>query len=512
MSSRVQAVEPAPHEFGANLVFTEDDLRPFYAADAAVKAVDGGTTEQIRHGGERYEISLSYQESGLRPWASDEFRLETVREYRVNFERKDGVDECSGSFLIQPRWPDMESKGDSPNPSVPDIVGVNVRVQGSNLPMDEYVDILQAAAESVGIDSGYFAASKVHDYSNIFAFEQYVRVDRGKSERLVGQSGLLRQVFEHVESGRGKRELKEDNTETVGYYNHVKVDSSGAETLMQGHEYGKQIKVYHPKNPRDSPGNPLYHPKVGVSLQPNYNSGGSVPWDSRHELRGELDEILVNVLSWAGLSARAESGTYVSDAYFSADESERSLRLTENPLPAIKRKQEAVVVDGLTANADLNESDTEAMQLVADGGVNTVDELADESDYSKRTIYRVVDRLEGILQTNAGRVGFVSDFIADTVRTTLADAKDAISKDGKSGGSDAFEKWANALGVEVDESDARLELRLGRLPKRRDIENILKEGYRAWCKSGRDGRRFKWARAEFTKDGRLQIQQPIFRE
>ena len=509
-TDRITAVSPAPHEFGANLVFTSDELQPYFAFDSAVKEAGGGATGTISYDGQRYDVGLSYQQSGLKPWDNERFRLESVREFRISFEATDELGERSGSFLIQPRWPNMQSKGDRPNPSCPDIIGVNLKVQGSNLPLEDYLPIFRRAVESFDINSKYFADSKVHEYSNIFSFEYYIRLDREKSKSLVGQNGILRRMFEHVEAGDGQRELKEDNRQTLGYYNHVKIDSDGAGKLVSGHRYGKQIKAYHPKHVRDNPSDALYHPKVGVSLQTNYNADGSVSWDSRDELVTECDELLLNVLAWGGLSTRVNSDTYVSDEYFEATETERDIRLVENPLPDIKRKQDAVVVDGLTANPNLNESDTEAVEIIADGGQMTVDELADESDYSKRTIYRVIERLEDILQRDSGRIGFVSNYIADVVRTTLSDAKDALSKDGGSGsGSSAFQKWANAHGVEVSDSDdGRLLVRFGRVPG--DVNDVLRAGLRAWKQSGRNPRRFNFGKARWKTDGRMNYRVPIF--
>ena len=167
--------------------------------------------------------------------------------------------------------------------------------------------------------------------------------------------------------------------------------------MLAGHELGKKIKLYDPKHPPSNADNPLYHPKLGVSLKTNINANGSVPWRDRARLERECDELLLNILSWSGLSTRADPSVYISDAYFDATESTRSRRLIDDPTPAIKRKQETVVIDGLTANPDLNESDRDTLVAMTDGGTATPDDLADETGYSKRTVYRVIDRLEDIL-------------------------------------------------------------------------------------------------------------------
>lgn len=507
------AIEPAPHELSANLIFTAHGLSPYYALDATVKDAGGSDSAVVELDGERYDLTLYYQESGLEPWDSREFQIETVREFRIKFEAaNDSVGERGGTFHVSPRWPDMESKGDGPNPSTPDIIGVNVRVDGSNIPAGDYPELLRRGMDAFGIDAGYFAESKVHDYSNVFQYEKYVRISRDKSEQVIGRGGPLEQIFEHVETEADFRELREDDRELQGYHHRVKFDSEAADSLLSGHTYGKKVKHYHPENPRDDASSPLYHPKVGVSLQSNLTVD-TVRWADLDDLGTELDELLINLLSWAGLSTR-EGETYVSDAYFEATESPKDIRLVDNPLPEIKRKQETTVVDGLTANPDLNQSDRDVVELMADGGRRDVDDVATESDYSKRTVYRVVNRLDDILSKANGVVRFKSNFIGKTVRGTLSELRETLESVGESAGDSvgAFRKWANAHGVEVDDSrSARLTLRFGRVPDGEDMTDILRDGWRAWIRSGRNGRRFKSGKAEYQQSGFPTVREPLLR-
>jgi hypothetical protein len=311
-SPGIRAVEPAPHELQANLIFTSGGLSPFFALDATVKDAGGSRSGQIEVDEQTYDIQLYYQESGLKPRDDPEFRIQTVREFRIKFEAIDETGCKSGAFHIQPRWPDMESEGDGPDPSTPDITGVNVRVDGSNLPIDTYPRILRAAMQELGINQGYFLDAKVHEYSNIFAYELYTRINREKSGTIVGNGGPLEQIMEHVRSDSTFRELREDNGQIDGYHNRVVFDSDGAGTLIDGHTIGKKVKHYHPKEVRDDPTDPLYHPKLGVSLVAKHTDS-TVNWSDRHQLQTELDELLINVISWSGLSTRG-SDTYVSDS------------------------------------------------------------------------------------------------------------------------------------------------------------------------------------------------------
>lgn len=507
----ISAIQPAPHEFGGNLIFTADGLTPYHRLDEIVRDADGSDSSIIELDGDHYELELSHQESGLaKPTSGDiGVGMAPVREFRINFEAVgDGVSERSGTFLVSPRWPDMQSKGDSPTPANLDITGVNIRINGSNIPIDVYPQLLREAADAFGMNPGYFADSRIHHYSNIFQYERYVRISRDKSKALIGRGGPLEQIFEYIKTEADFRELREDNRDIHGYHHRVKFDSDGANRLISGHKIGKKIKHYHPEHPRDSPDSPLYHPKVGVSLQHNLTSE-TVRWSDRDNLKTELDELLLNLISWSGLSTRS-GDTYVSDDYFTATESIHNIRLIENPLPEIKRKQETTVVDGLTANPDLQESDREVLDLLTDGGPRHMDELAGEADCSKRTIYRVLDRLSEIFSNETGMVGFASDYIRRTVRTTIDEAKDALTSGEQSGGDvSPFRKWANAHGVEVDTEDGRLVLRFGRVPDSEDMRQILNEGWRAWRDSGNKPARYRVGKAVWESGGRPTYRVPI---
>lgn len=160
-------------EFGGNLIYTDDNLAPHYALDKAVKDIDGSKRVRFDRDGETWVAVLSYDESGLKPRDHPDYWLETVREHQITVH---AVDDTAGkrkaSYQIAPRWSDMESKGDSPDPSTPNIVGVNVKTQGAKLDFDAYPELLRQAADALGINSGYFTGE--HSYSNIYQAETYV--------------------------------------------------------------------------------------------------------------------------------------------------------------------------------------------------------------------------------------------------------------------------------------------------------------------------------------------------
>ncbi|ESS05701.1 MAG: hypothetical protein A07HB70_02181 [uncultured archaeon A07HB70] len=87
-------VETAPHEFTANFLFNDRGLFPFFGCDKQVKRGDGSVSSTFSHDGESWQARLSYQESGIKhpgettPQGT-EFRIETLREYRLNVSKVD---------------------------------------------------------------------------------------------------------------------------------------------------------------------------------------------------------------------------------------------------------------------------------------------------------------------------------------------------------------------------------------------------------------------------------------
>ena len=489
-------IDPAPHEFGAHLLFTAHDLTPFFALNSTVQRVGGSTTTSLQYDGEVWDVRFGCSESGLKPRDHPDFDIETVREFTLHVRERAAPEERKAHFHIAPRWPMMESKDDSPTPSVPDgILGVNVTTQGSNLPMGAYPNLLRRAVTALDLNPQYFET--IHPYSCVFAYEVYTRLNRDVSEALIGRNSPLRRIFEHVADKSGFRELREDDNGVRGYHHRVIIDSDGAAALIPEHELAKRLKHYHPQHPRADPDDPLYHPKFGVSFVKKQNDEGAVPWDDRARLHRELEEQLVNTLLWAGLPARQASDVFVADAYFEVTESARNLRVVDDPTPEIRRKQDAVVIESVTANPDLNQSDLDVLDVVT-AGSRSIDALVADTGWCKRTIYRVLDRLKGLVTNQNGRVAFASDYLGDVVRTVLSDAKEGSPHDRESGQEDSpWAQFVNAYSIKVeDPPDARLTLRFGLRPD--NVQKAIRDGFRAWCEAGRDPCRYKTGRAVWT--------------
>lgn len=152
--------------------------------------------------------------------------------------------------------------------------GVNVHFSGSNMEPSEYSNLLPQFLETLAKAGGthlnpdYFRG-RIHEMSNITTYERYVRVHRSKSEKIVGQTGVLHRLLHLCAAERGSKfEYRVDNEEIVGKNHRAILRRQDAKRIISGHRFGKQIKHYHPKYVRSNDEeDPLYHPKIGVLLK-----------------------------------------------------------------------------------------------------------------------------------------------------------------------------------------------------------------------------------------------------
>jgi hypothetical protein len=526
-------LEPAPHEVGAHLIFTEYGLQPYHALDAVVKSGGGSKRTTFTGGGEEWAIevdagdasetdsdercpdhstflgSLSYHESGLAPPEdpSVNFEQDVVREFDLHVKAMDdSVGERKANYQFSPRWPDMKT-AEGESVQTPEITGLNVKAQGSNIAIEAYPLLLRRALEALDVNPDYF--EEIHSYSNIFAFERYVRIDREKSGEVFGMNSPMQRMFEHVEGHAKFRELREDDRNGVkGYHHRIRYDSAAAATLIPGHGYGKRVKHYHPEHPREDPSDPLYHPKAGVSLQTDLNTEGTVPWADRHNLHEELDETLLNLLSWSGLPTRPNGETFVEDVYFRPSDSARSLTLIEDPTGGMKEEQFAAARRALLGDPEdpsdegMNATERGAVRVLADGGEQDVSALAEAIGKSRSTIYRVLEELSELVRNKNGTVGFGSEYLADQFAGLLSGASETIQQDGETGGSSAWAAFKSRYGPEVSELPGNtIELKFGAIDGETDMKAVIRKGLGAWLRSGREKRRFVYGEAHWVQDG-----------
>lgn len=527
-------VGTAAHESKVQLNYAAEGLSPYWALRQVVHQLDGGVSGvQLDVAGEQWDASLGYQQSGFAPRPSDE--IETVHEYRFHLA---GDGQRKVDFHVRPRWDDPRADGTgayttegktSPIPAELDEA-VNVFVQGSNIELDAYPRLLSeglaalAAAEGVDWNGEYFAGPP-HEYSAVVAHERYVRVAREQSTKLTREDGPLWRLQHLLGDQQGTyMEVTIDNTEIVGYRHQVRLNRSAANELLPVAQRGKQLKHYHPKHVRSEDGagpeDPLYHPKFGALYSKSLDDGRTVPWHERDELVHELEEVLVNVLGWAGLPTRPVETTYVGDRHFEVAASERDVGLYDDPTPAIEVSQEATVVRAL---ADMTDSDLATLEeLVADGGAVAPGELAGRTGYAASTIYRALDRLDAILELDGEGAQFVSEKLRQDVtevleaadrqaeRTieALADVANMNPRHVEQLGA-AWQRWLNKWGAEFRERDhgrpllVQIHTMVDRLRStdRPHVGAVLAAGLEAWLQTGRDGRRFRRAVVQYESPG-----------
>jgi hypothetical protein len=492
-----------------NLVYDEHDLSPHFACDAICKneEYDGIRRVGFEYEGERWSARLRPQESGLAPRDHPDYTNDTVREHRINVEPLDDpAGKRSANFHIAPRWPNPETVDpDAPAPSWPDdLLGVNVAVKGAKLPLDAYPDLLCRAAEALDINPDYFGYE--HEYSNITTFETYVRARRELTGRVYGNGSPMQGIHELAGRTGKYRKLIEDDRGEEGSMHLTAFTPETAGALIDGHTLAKRPKHYLLRNPPEDPDDPLHHPKICMLFKKSLH-GESVGWSERHDLRRELDETLLNLLSWSGLATRPDGETYVADGYFiPTDSAQPGIAIIEDPTPEIRREQEAAVMAALggtgVGNPDLNQSDADTMELIADGG-RDVGEIARLIGTSRRTVYRVVERLSELLSLDGGTVAFGSDHLAEKARLGLEATTDAFELDGGATAEPGpLAKWLNCYGPRMDELPGGLvDFQFGKVPDEWDIRAILRAGLKAWVDSGRERRRFVYGEAHWVQGG-----------
>lgn len=519
------------HEFDANWVFEYDDgkprdsgLRPFYAVEAITRESGGAKRTEIEFEGDTYFVQLKYQESGIGSLNHPSSDLDTVREYRILWQRDDDVGQCSGSFHITPRSPDMVTeKGDRIRNAV-DLVGVNVRAQGSNLDFRKYLPLFRQCMTSLGISRRYWRGTHLHadQYSNIQDGEVYVRIQDGQGGSLIAVDGALARIANYAADERdGYTKHIRDDRERAGHYHTATIGDGRASELVDRHTFAKETKYYYAKNSTAfDPDHPLAHPKLGVSYQGS-KSDRVIYWSDLERFIREIEELLLNILNWDDIPVVADdiadTTPYVeNDPYFDPQPSHRNRRLVADPTPELKDEQENIIIRHLTDG--LEDSDVDLLEYLAltDGGEVSPKKAADSTDWTLDTIYAAIERLEDIVQHSYGEVELRSHYVAERIAVAVQEARSStesalasLADDLRQSRArdivdDALTHWVDQHGVDVqDRRDARLQLRMNAVFDDIDEARVaLTRGLYAWLKSGWRREAFLDAEATFELDGR----------
>lgn len=532
-------VAPAVHELEGNLIYDAHGLSPYWALGRLLfDAVDGGsheivTTLDAGEPDEEWTITLAYQKGGIAPRPEDA-ASERLYEFRVHCE---GRGQRKADFLVQPRFEGMAhyETGDpisTPWDHADTDEAINVRTAGSNLPLDTYTALLPEACQALAHDRGerwqgqYFAVGP-HEYSNITSLELYVRVLREYAKQLVGRDGIMHALFDLLAAQEGSEIVYDasnrgPNANILGYRHTVQLVRDDVRQLGIGHQYGKQIKLYHPEYVREGQDDDaLYHPKLGALFKRTNNVNNAVPWSDRRDLEHELEETLVNLLSWAGVPVEAGEGgggpAFVPDDHFDGAASQRDIAFHADPTPEIEATQEARVVRTFR---ELTDADIDTLDaLLADGG-EPVDrhELAERSGNAMSTLYRCLQRAQDVIESDNGQFTFASQKVYDDVQEILATTEDqveaateAVARLADMGhqtlaqkGS-AFQQWMSKYAVSVQEHGGDLTLKVAATLSRFRAGNgpwaldVLEEARGAWLRSGGDVDDLEAARIQLTE-------------
>jgi hypothetical protein len=526
-------IRPQCHEFTAHYNWNTDGLKPWFATDRAVKDADGSRETEIETHGERWDVTLYYQdsavippESGVTP-AGTEIQHETIREFRIKMEAHDDVGERKANFHIRPRWQDMTAEtndGDETEISVPEELAnhrtdaVNVRVTGSNIPFGDYPELLPAAAEAVGVASRYFDPDRRHRTSNVQDAARYVRLHKDISGPIHSRTGPIVGLAHVLENDReGYRKLVQNDTDDYGnrlpgYYHTATLGPDRVQEVMPNHRLPVEAKHYYEREAFDRPKtDPLAHPKLEVSYQTSrWNDVLRATDDDIATLERELDEWLYSILNDAGLDLRAGGNTYVADEYFADENHTTHANVVSLDLTEVRHEQESVVYRHLADGMSPVEQDTLAT-LVTDGGELSPQDIAEKNDRHRDSVYDALHRMHDLVQHEYGSVSlkstYVSELVADALqqaetaleRATMASAKAVHAAErGLDERTSAFLAWAEKHGVNYDEpNDDVMTIELGEVDSVKQARRLLRQGYDLWQKMNREAVAFRQATVKY---------------
>jgi len=555
-------VQPAHHEFIVNLNFTTHGLNPWFAADSVVKQHDGGTVLEavtLPSLDDTADVSIRFQDGSLLPPengetpAGAEIQHETIREFRIHVSSNDeygGLKEID--YHIKPRWYNQEAeKADGetitlPNPlTTAQTDGVSIRAAGSNIPFEDYGQLLREAADALGINSWYFGEERydTHETSNIQDAARYVRVHESASGPIHARDGPLVGLAHVLENDRdGYRKLVQNDSDErdvqkPGFYHTATLGPERVREVWPNHQLPVEFKHYYKPDYHERTDG-LKHPKLEAAYQTSrtdetlrYNP------ETISQVRRELDECLYAVLADAGLDLRAGGETYVADEIFTATNATTDATIVSLDLSQIRHEQEAVVYKHLV-DGGLSPIEQEALgTLVTDGGDVSPTDIAEEHGRHRDAVYRALGRMDDLIQREYGRVSLRSTYAAELVHDAIQEAENAVSRAteataqaleaadrGLDEKTSAFVAWAETHGINFREKDDGVRVQVGEIdphlpghgprdtpqPRelvkaaRREARELLREGRDLWTAMNRDETQYRagtWeARVEVPTD------------
>ncbi|WP_117592804.1 DUF7845 domain-containing protein [Haloprofundus halophilus] len=520
-------VATAPHEAEGHLIFPEHGLSPYWAVSKLLHQGFNGYSGEVNfeHDGDPWHVKLAYSDSNIAPRPSDGISRSTLYEYEIHCE---GLGQKKAHFNVSPRFEEMRNPDGEilRIPWQPGGEGVDVDFHGSNLEPEEYPSLLRAAFCALADEAAlmvrrdYF--TEVHDSSNLYTYEQHVRLSRDMAQKLVRAGGTFYRLFFLLSSEQGTKWIfAGDNEEIVGKNHRLKLWPEAAQKLMPTNSRGKQLKCYHPKYVRseETGDDALFHPKFGVLLKKAFNDGRAFAWGDLRELRREIEETVINVLPWAGIPTDPHSpGTYIEDDHFAPAESDIRIARYDDPSPEIEAHEEALLV---TTLRELSEGAGEMVYELATDGGRHYEELADDTGYSVSTIYRYLQELGDLVRNDNGdldlrslkfkqEVAAIAEQTDRFVRSKADRAAKLINSETREAADSALQNWMTKWAVDLARGDdgAVDGFRIGTLvsvaksdPLLPHISEAIKEGRRAWIRAGRDAVQYERMMFESSADG-----------
>jgi hypothetical protein len=517
-------LQPQTHEIGGKLLFTSKDrgLLPFlelstaldgefewtrYNPETGTVIAEENSVGQFNAAGETWEFN--HNESKITSWQSnikprDVDNCSRYFEYNVGVVSTDDIGRKRVNFQFRPALSDPHHiESNEPIRPIPSTLpeGIRVQVDSVNVNRDEILEVLQSVAAVLNVQPEYFGRERLHEWSRVYNYALYVRVQCSISERhLAGSEGLLERLTVFSSHRRGKGHYEWDNEEITSHYNTVGLNRTALQHLLPDQHVGKVLKLYHLKQPQaNATEDPTSHPKLEVQFSTKYSDEAAIPWQSSGyditDLEEELDEYLTCQLDWAGLATTAEADWVVPDAYWEPEDTDRNITVYPDPLEKVKEAEERLAVHHLLSK-DTSRGERAVLRALAESGKSHYRNLAAESETSTSTVYRAVDTFSNVINKTNGVLEFADGVLRDKFQELFEYLEDALEwveqgikhiQDSERliGEDTAFASWARRYGASVleKEDSIEIEFQAGKYSKY-ELQKILRRGYKAARRMG----------------------------
>lgn len=513
-------IEPAVHESEWKLTFETGSMAAYGQVrngfDAALNNrvnsfdVDGETwkiiTSETVENDERLDEDATGNDAPavVRNWkggirAEDEEEYDKYAEYSIPVRSdEDEVGERKITFQFKPSLPNpIHHESGEPIKSLPTGLpkGVRVELNSANVHPDEYLPVLQGLADALGIYSKYYREEKlVQGRGSQLAL--YVRANRNALKPLVKDDGVFERLARLMNSkADASGKLSWDNTGVEGKRQAVEDIHSTWNKILPGQTLGKRLKHYHREHPTvQATDSPTSSPKVEVQFSPKLNEN-YITWEDRHESINDLEEALLNALHWADVRIAGDDDALKAvyrddDPYFDITTSQRDITITEDPTHELLGAEQDLA-EAQFRDANLTEKRQDILEYVLTGGRQHYKDLADQADASVRTVYRTLETLGGLLDSDDGMVDFVDRAVRERIEQyfatvhelaehTVSDVYDIVEvQEAAEFKDNVFGQWMQAHGAEVlgEANDRGWEIDLGSIKRGYfDVKRILRAG------------------------------------